>query len=211
VSFDLYNELRNTTNPVSYDYGWETWYENIIPAAQVVYNANPNVLIFFLGLNYDLDIVPLVTGQNLGGGYHFDTDTYDFKDRMVYELHNYEQDQAVPSCPVYNTELFGDGWYDMNPNNDTNVKNRLPVVMTEWGFAPDTYTSLYAQCLKGFLEEYGVGWTMWDVCGSYYIRDGVLNFDETWGLLNANWTGWRNESAIQNYYIPLVQATLAGH
>jgi len=22
---------------------------------------------------------------------------------------------------------------------------------------------------------------MWDVCGSYYIRDGVLNFDETWG------------------------------
>lgn len=52
---------------------------------------------------------------------------------------------------------------------------------TEWGFAPDTYTSLYAQCLKGFLENYGVGWTMWDVCGSYYIRDGVLNFDETWG------------------------------
>lgn len=211
VSMSLANELRNTTNPVSYTYGWKGWYENMIPAAQAVHDANPNVLIFLSGLNYDLDISPLVSGQDLGGGYVFDKTKYDFEDKIVLELHDYSWDQSDNNCTTFAADLYNMGWYVMNPAITAGVKNRLPVVMTEFGFAPNTYQSSYSQCLKEFLIDNGIGWTMWDVCGSYYIRQGIENFDETWGLLNENWTAWRSESAMQDFYIPLVRDTEAGH
>jgi len=179
----LRNELRNMSSPVSFDYGWKVWYENMIPAAQAVHSANPDTLIFFSGLNYDLEISPLISGEDLGDGYRFDKTKYDFEDKIVLELHDYSFDQIFSSCGTFDSELYGDGWYVMNPADHNNVTNRLPVVMTEFGFPPDTYQSLYPQCLKGFLTDNGIGWTMWDVSGSYYIRQGILNYNETWGEL----------------------------
>ena len=39
---------------------------------------------------------------------------------------------------------------------------------------------------------------VWVLAGSYYIRSGVQDSDETWGLFNHDWSAWRNESAVEN-------------
>lgn len=35
-------------------------------------------------------------------------------------------------------------------------------------------------------------WAIWGLQGSYYIRSGVVNSDESYGLLTTDWSGWRN-------------------
>lgn len=152
----------------------------MIPAAKAVYAANPNILIFFSGLNSDTNVSPLVSGRDLGAGYRFDVEKFPFAHKVVLELHDYSWDQTVSDCVQYDADLNIDGFYVLNMSTP-DVQNRLPVVMTEFGFAPETYSSLYAQCLKQFLISKHVGWTMWDIGGSYYIRQGIQNYDEQWG------------------------------
>jgi hypothetical protein len=45
TSMSLRNELRSTANGTGDD--WESWYENMIPAAKGIYKANTSPLIFF--------------------------------------------------------------------------------------------------------------------------------------------------------------------
>lgn len=152
----------------------------MIPAAKAVNAANPNALIFLSGLNYDTNISALVTGQSLGGGYRFDLRDFQFADKLVYELHDYSFDQIFSNCAEFDNDLNADGFFVLN-TSDPSVQNKLPVVITEFGFAPEDYPSLYAQCLKNFIINNHIGWTMWDISGSYYIRQGIQNFNETWG------------------------------
>lgn len=152
----------------------------MIPAAEAVHAANPDTLIFLSGLNYDTDIAPLVMGQSLGGGYRFDVGDFKFADKLVFELHDYSWDQTFSNCSVYDADLMADGFSVVDMWDDQ-VRNRLPIVLTEFGFAPEDYTELYAQCIKNFIIRNHIGWTMWDVSGSYYIRQGIQNFNETWG------------------------------
>lgn len=113
----------------------------MIPAAEAVNAVNPDTLIFLSGLNYDLDISALVFGQNLGGGYQFDLGDYKFANKLVYELHNYEFDQTFSTCAELDASLNAEGFSVMNMS-DTSVRNRLPVVLTEFGFAPEEYPQL---------------------------------------------------------------------
>lgn len=152
----------------------------MIPAAKAVYAANPDILIFFSGLDSDTNVSPLVSAQDLGAGYRFDVENFPFADKVVLELHDYSWDQLIPDCVAYDAALNSDGFYVLNMSAP-DVQNRLPVIMTEFGFAPETYTSLYAQCLKQFLVSEHIGWTMWDISGSYYTRQGIQDYDEQWG------------------------------
>lgn len=207
----------------------------MIPAAKAVHAANPELLVFLSGLNYDTEIAPLVSGLDLGDGLQFDLDDFEMslQRKLVYELHDYSFFQEFTDCPSFDAALDGFGFY-VADEKATNVTNRLPLVVTEFGFDPDDYTTLFAQCLKALLARTRVGWTMWDISGSYYIREGIQDFDEYWGkctsfacyilclcgtgltaefwlgLLEKDWTGWRNESTITDYYLPLIDATLNG-
>ncbi len=35
-------------------------------------------------------------------------------------------------------------------------------------------------------------WAVWALQGSYYVRNQQVDFDEYYGLLNHDWTDWRN-------------------
>jgi hypothetical protein len=69
----------------------------------------------------------------------------------------------------------------------------------------------------------GVNWRIWVIAGSYDVRQGALDNDETWGkwpdeekrgmltwtgLLNHNWTSWRLEFSINENIIPMVNAMM---
>lgn len=35
-------------------------------------------------------------------------------------------------------------------------------------------------------------WSYWALQGSYYVRDGQTDVDESFGLVKRDWSDWRN-------------------
>ncbi|KAH8650528.1 putative endoglucanase E1 [Tricladium varicosporioides] len=197
MSVGLRNEPRDTSNnaAVSATYNWETWYTHMTSAASTVHTANPDVLIFFSGLNYDTTLAPITLGSDLGSGSKFIASSFPYANKIVLELHNYQT--TATSCSSITSGLYNGGYNAMDTTN-TAVKNILPVVMTEWGHdeTNSEYSGVYATCLKSYLGGLKGGWMVWALGGSYYIREGTQDSDETWGLYNHNWTAWRSDPAI---------------
>lgn len=186
TSISLRNELRYTDNSTTANatYGWPTWYANMIPAADGINAANPDPLIFFSGLNYDVDLSAITTGSDLGNGTRFLLSDFSYKDKIVFELHNYAK--SATSCSSINSSLYNGGYNAMDTSNTTTAVNIAPVVLTEFGFAQDnaTYLKPYAQCIEQYLTGLPGGpggWMQWVIAGSYYIRQGNQDLDETWG------------------------------
>lgn len=183
ASVGMRNELRSPDEDpalASATYNWEYWYENMVANAKVIHAANANLLIFFSGLDFDTWLTPIPTGQDLGNGTVFRKDDFDFANKIVLELHNYANDAT--SCSDLENSLWNDG-FDALDSSNKSIVNVLPVVMTEFGYTQDnaTYNSVYATCLAEYLPNLRAGWTMWVIAGSYYIRSGTQDFDETWG------------------------------
>lgn len=231
TSMSLRNELRYTDNSTSANatYGWQTWYEDVVPAADGINAANPTPLIFFSGLNYDTELGSVTEASDLGNGSHFLLSDFSYADKIVFELHNYEN--SATSCSGIDSTLYNGGYNAMDTSADTTAVNIAPVVMTEFGFAQDnsTYLLPYSQCIREYLTGLSGGpggWMQWVIAGSYYIRSGVQDVDETWGevqlvpltmsshanfatgLLSHDWSTWRSSDAALNYTQAFVNETL---
>jgi hypothetical protein len=177
--------------------------------ADAVHNSNPDTLVVLSGLNYDTTLQPVVRGQTLSPGsdvFSFD-DFSGYSDKLVLELHNYNLE--VASCDDLQGSIYNGGAQAMNPEDPTTV-NVMPVLLTEFGFPQDgeAYQTVYPTCLASWLPDNVSGWTNWVLAGSYYERQGIDDYDETWGLLSHDWTGWRDESYVESQLTPMVQATL---
>ncbi|KAH8729072.1 glycoside hydrolase superfamily, partial [Phaeosphaeriaceae sp. PMI808] len=195
VGIGLRNELRKPDSVgSSLPYTWPVWYEQMVAAANVVNKANPNILIFLSGLDYDTKLTPIPTPDDLGNGKKFLLSDFSYRNKLVLELHNYQNDAT--DCGSMESGLWNNGfratWFG------SSVTNRMPVVMTEFGFnnADNSYTKVYATCIKKLMPQWKTGWTVWVLSGSYYIRSGTQDYEETWGLLNHDWSDWRNSNAI---------------
>ncbi|KAL6711054.1 hypothetical protein ACN47E_006929 [Coniothyrium glycines] len=193
ASIGLRNELRRPDSAgSSQPYNWATWYTNVMSAAGVVNAANPSLLIFLSGLDYDTNLTPLPDAQDLGNGARFRLTDYSYAKKLVLELHNYQN--SATACSSIESGLWNAGFRATWPT----VVNRMPVVLTEFGFsqADSSYSGVYATCLKKLMPQWKTGWSVWALGGSYYIRSGTQDYDETWGLLNHDWSAWRNQNAI---------------
>jgi hypothetical protein len=217
MSIGLRNELRDPTSNSANEktYNWETWYANVVPAAKGVNAANPGLLIFLSGLGFDTTLSPIPTGANLGSGTVFRKSDFTFANKLVLELHNYQN--SATSCSSITSGLYTAGFNALDTTNKA-VVNVFPVVMTEFGYsqADSSYNGVYATCLRSYLPSQKAGWMLWVVSGSYYIRSGTQDYDETWGmytltvspptqqpiltttlgLYNHNWSAWRSTSSL---------------
>ncbi|KAI9373029.1 glycoside hydrolase superfamily [Aspergillus egyptiacus] len=215
----LRNELREPTGSSSpnpaYPYDWATWYAEMMDAADRVHAANPDALIFLSGLNFDTTLAPIPTGKDLGssggGGdetTRFSLDDFSYADKLVLELHTY--DTETDSCADLSGALWNGG-FNAHDTNNTDIVNVMPVVLSEFGFAQDdsTWTSVYASCLREWIPEQQAGWMVWTISGSYYLREGVQDSDDPWGLLDHTWSGWRNPEAIEQGLQVMVDASLS--
>lgn len=189
-SVGMRNELRSPdddTSLASSSYNWANWYEYMTSNANQIHEVNSDLLIFFSGLDYDTTLNPIPTGSDLGSGISFHKGNFTYADKIVLELHNY--DSSATSCNSSSSSLRSDG-YDALDTQSSSIVNVLPVVMTEFGFLQDdsTYQGVYASCLREWLPSQHAGWMVWVIAGSYYIRSGVQDSDETWGksLVKAN-------------------------
>jgi hypothetical protein len=150
----------------------------MVAASKVINAANPDTLIFFSGLNFDTTLKPIIAGTDLGSGTKFLKSNFTFANKIVMELHDYEN--SITSCSSLQSNLVGNGFSTL----DGKQTNTFPMVLTEWGhsFADDSYKGVYASCLRSYLPSVKVGWMIWALSGSYYIRSGTQDYEETWGM-----------------------------
>lgn len=184
MSMSLRNELREPTDNPTLDkasYNWANWYPNIVSGSSAINKANPNVLIFLSGLGFDTDLSPIPTGAALGNGLTFHKSAFTYQNKLVLELHNYNN--GATACSQITGSLYNGGFNAMN-TTDPKVVNVFPVVLTEYGFLHDstTYQGVYAACLAQYLPAQKAGWMIWVLAGSYYIRQGTQDSDESWGM-----------------------------
>ncbi len=50
----------------------------------------------------------------------------------------------------------------------------------------------YIDCLVDYMTNNDAEWALWALQGSYYVRDGQVDYDESYGALNHDWSAWRN-------------------
>ncbi|KAI4248759.1 MAG: hypothetical protein L6R42_009156, partial [Xanthoria sp. 1 TBL-2021] len=170
VSMALRNELRPAYGSPNVKVNWDTWYGNMTAGAEAVHKANPDLLIFFSGLYYDTQLRPIFND----GGFRdidFDPSKLAYKNKIVLEVHDYDLDET--NCTNKRAKLTQNSFAALGPISP-DVKTVYPLVMSEWGFAqsPDQYSAPFAACLGKFLPEQRVGWMIWVLIGSYYIREG---------------------------------------
>ncbi|KAH8588136.1 cellulase family protein [Bisporella sp. PMI_857] len=224
TALSLRNELREVANnpEVSATYGWSLWYDEMTTAAAGMHAANPDALILFSGLGYDHELNEITAGQPLS-----DTDNRTFKlsdfeyaDKIVFELHSY--DNGATNCADLQSQFYDRGFNALDTSPLSTARNVAPVLLTEFGFAQNgtDYESVYAQCIKNFVTgsdrradaariEGGIGWLEWGISGSYYIREGIQDFDDWWAIFNHDWSGFRNETVLTAYQKPMIKETLA--
>ena len=169
--------------------------------AEAVHNANPNLLVIISGLDYDKDFTFLKENPI----------SLSFKRKLVYETHWYS---------------FSDGhdWENGNPNEVCgNVKKEImrlsgflldlgfPLFVSEWGVdlrEIETNDNRYLNCFLAWMAQHDVDWALWTLVGSYYIREGITEVNEYYGVLDWEWTKFRSKGFLDR--ISLIQSPLQG-
>ena len=108
--------------------------------------------------------------------------SYEWAHKLVFEMHEYDENISS-SCPIYEAILESFG----ADATTRTTGNRGPLVISEWGHdetdASDAWQSAYSECLTQFMVDRQLGWMLWVLAGSYYIRSGTQDYDETYGKL----------------------------
>ncbi|KAL3511360.1 hypothetical protein ACH5RR_030761 [Cinchona calisaya] len=184
VGMSLRNELRGQKQNVN------DWYRYMQKGAEAVHAANPDVLIILSGLNYDKDFSFLLQKPV----------SLTFSSKLAYEVHWYG---------------FSDGqaWATGNPNqvcgqvvNNTMRKTGFlldqgyPLFVSEFGVdlrGTNVNDNRFLSCFLGWAAELDLDWALWSLVGSYYLREGVVGYNEYYGIYNWNWSEIRNSSFLQ--------------
>ncbi|XP_051151274.1 glycosyl hydrolase 5 family protein-like [Andrographis paniculata] len=188
VAMSLRNELRGPRqNP-------KDWYKYVKKGTNAIHKYNPNLLVLVSGLDFDLSFSFLKkTPLKLS-----------LRNKLVYEFHRYAfsagqkgmwlKKRFTKACEGLNDEIerlvgfLGEG------------QNAAPLFVTEFGADLEdlgTAESLFLDCFMGYLAEHDLDWGIWALQGGYYFKKGIRNPNETFGLLNNDWSAIRNPSFSQ--------------
>ncbi len=189
VALDLRNELRtNTRNRASQISDWMKYIPQGISA---INSANPNALIFVTGLDYDLDLAFLDEGRNTQEWNNINTR---LRNKIVFEGHMYTWSGFGAI-----TEDCGELLTNFDKRLGWPKRNNRPLVITEFGLDTNTFpdgpSSLqWFSCVKRFIVDKKLGYAAWTLGGDYYSRDGNVNHEESYGLLNSQWSAFKKNS-----------------
>ncbi|KAL7626343.1 hypothetical protein AAE478_003115 [Parahypoxylon ruwenzoriense] len=184
----------------------DDWYDYMTQAATRVHGANPDVLILIGGTQSSTDLTHIRVNRGL--------DFSGWAGKHVWEWHAYSFTvtfaAALGNCDVLK-QAYGlfDGFVLEQGRSYT-----APLILSEFGFGMvggpnDGLTDndkKYFDCLKDYVTGNDAEWALWAVQGSYYVREGNVGAEETWGLLDKDWAGLRN-AKLPEMLAPMFQVT----
>ncbi|XP_075485386.1 glycosyl hydrolase 5 family protein-like [Primulina tabacum] len=184
VAMSLRNELRGPKQNVN------DWYRYMQKGAEAVHAANPNVLIILSGLKFDRDLTFLYKKPV----------SLNFANKTVFELHWYGFSNGAAWQKVNPNQLCGRIVNDIRRKACFLIDQGYPLFLSEFGVdmgGTNVNDNRYLNCFLGWAAELDLDWALWALTGSYYLRDGVVGFDETYGIYNWDWSEVRNRSLLQ--------------
>ena len=195
VGLSLRNELRaGDSNQDAANSSHADWYKYVTLGAQAVHVGNPDALIMIGGVEYFNDFSFLKDKP---------LDRSQFDSKVVWEYHTYSWGSDVTgsdyisNCSAFSSYIHNMGGYLLEADQPYTG----PVWMSEFGWGQvsvnDTQEESYKTCLIQYMSETDMDWSVWALQGSYYYREGNVDADETYGLMNHNWTEWRDPGWLE--------------
>lgn len=189
VAVSLRNEMRAHVTQIPS--AGDAWRAHIPPAGKIVHTENPNVLIIVGGLNGGTDLSTVRNKALL--------DISAWPGKHVWEAHSYSYTINTPDmgiCAIRKAEYGGLFGFVLEQNKAYTG----PLFLSEFGVGMqggphdglNDKDDHYLNCLVSYMENNDADWAHWALQGSYYVRDGVLDKEETWGALDYGWGNWRN-------------------
>ena len=158
------------------------WNKMAQKAGLAIHAANPNALILMGGIDY---------ATELGWLYNNPLDLSQFGNKVVMEYHSYPFGWNG-DCAGMKDMIGRQAGYLLAEGHPYTA----PLFISEFGIIQDGSASqhdlAWLQCLSEYLVGNDADWAVWAVQGSYYVRQGLTDFDETWGLLKKDWITPRN-------------------
>ncbi|KAI0393670.1 glycoside hydrolase family 5 protein [Xylariaceae sp. FL0594] len=191
IGMGLRNEIREFLTQGTFN-GREDWYDFLGQAAGRVHAANPAILVIMGGTQSSTDLVHVRTKGNI--------DWTAWAGKHVWEWHAYEFTVTYAvgkgSCDALKSEygLF-DGFVLEQGKSYT-----APLLLSEFGFGMaggprdglSDADDRYFKCLREYVLSNDAEWAIWALMGSYYVREGKVDADESFGVLDHDWVGLRN-------------------
>lgn len=188
MGLSLRNEVRQGIVQIV---GLGDWYTLMKRGAQAVHAANPDALVIIGGVNSATDLA------------HNEKDSLDFSTwsgKHVWEFHAYEFTVTFHVnfglCALRKL-----AWGKFDGFLLTQGKEyTAPLILSEFGVGmsggPNDGLSdadqSYLSCMVEYMTSNDADWAVWALQGTYYARNGQTDYEETWGLLDKDWTTWRN-------------------
>jgi hypothetical protein len=127
-------------------------------------------------------------------------DTSGWEGKHVWEMHAYSFTVTFPdpfeSCDLVKSQygLFvGFVLEQGKPYTGPMILSEFGVGMQGGDFGGlSEKDDRYLNCLVDWMEGNDADWAVWAIQGSYYVRDKVVDYDETWGLMDREFSDWRN-------------------
>ncbi|KAK9781859.1 putative Glycoside hydrolase family 5 domain-containing protein [Seiridium cardinale] len=192
VAMSLRNEPRPV--PVLQDLfdNHSAWRNFMQQGGQRVHEANPDLLVLVGGSQSTQDL-SFIKAENLNYSA--------WAGKHVWEMHAYEFSTtyavAGDDCDA-RQGLYGlfDGFVLEQGKPYT-----APLLLSEFGVDLSTGPNdgltddgkNFYDCIKTYMTGNDMDWALWGIQGTYYARGGATDVEETWGFMNKDWSGRRNE------------------
>lgn len=160
--------------------------------AETVHTANTNVLVIISGLNYDKDLSFL----------HTRAINVSFARKLVFEMHWYSFSQSGAWGNNMNDACGWVGTEMMNSNGFLAEQGRYPVFVSEVGAdgrGTGVADNRFISCFMAYAADQDWDFAVWSLQGSYYLREGVVELEEAYGLLDLQWSAIRNPNLLRRY------------
>ncbi|CAO1625376.1 unnamed protein product [Sympodiomycopsis kandeliae] len=148
---------------------------------------------------------------------YFEPENHPWGKNVVLEMHRYSstEDQTAPNCEAIQAGLYKRGGNALGyaapsdcTKNTTDIRHcqdapkLYPVILSEFGHSQDAslFNDTLTNCLQDWTIKNKIGWSQWSLAGSYMTRQGTQDFDDTWALFSHDYSQWRDQDAIDNYW-----------
>lgn len=191
VGMSMRNELRGKRQ------NKEDWYKYMQQGATTIHKQNPHLLLIISGLSYDTNL-GFLKSKPLSPHFH---------NKLVYEAHWYSFGTPAKAWAEKSNQLCGQATKRARDNYLFVTRGgnySFPLFLSEFGInnkGVNEADNRYITCFLAAAAEVDFDWALWTLQGSYMLRQGTLNLDELYGVLDVNWDRPRNQAFLDRLYL----------